>query len=71
MEKTYVVAPKSAEPNSGQWLEKIRNVPGVRFLSGTPDQALVAADQEGIARLKALLGPDFMIEEQLGRTLGS
>ena len=68
MDKTYVVATRNAERASDEWLKRLRGIPGVRLRSGTSDQALVVADERGIARLKTALGRDFLIEEQVLRT---
>jgi hypothetical protein len=71
MDRMFVIATKSGEPAGERWLQKLRNIPGVRVQGATPDQAVIVADERGIANVRALFGTDdFLIEEQIDRGLG-
>jgi hypothetical protein len=68
--KVYIVAVKGDSEDSvpPDWVDQLRAISGVQVRAGTRDQAVVLADKGALARLRAMLGNNFLIEEQTTRS---
>ena len=71
MRKLYVVATRTGQPAPDDWVDGLRRIAGVQVQTGTPSQALIAADGPAIARVRSEFSRDFLIEEEVRRTPGS
>jgi len=70
-EKSYIIAPRSGRQSlvSPQWAEQLHGIAGVTVQRANADQARIKADDVGIRTLRAKLNANFLIEEEMLRSL--
>ncbi|MCK1502130.1 hypothetical protein [Bradyrhizobium sp. 188] len=54
---------------SPEWVEQLRQVPGVEVHEADADQARISSDESGIRRLRSALSSDYLIEEEMRRNI--
>ena len=69
--RNYVVALRSEKVGkiSPQWAGLLNAIPGVEVQAATADQARILTDENGIRKVRLMLDADFLIEEEVLRSI--
>jgi hypothetical protein len=69
--KYYIIAIPSHkhEQISPGWVDQLRRIDGVEVHGVSPDQVRIAADEATMRKIRATLNADFLIEEEVPRSL--
>lgn len=67
--KTYLVAVRGDKLSdvSPQWVEQLRQIPGVKVHEASADQARITSDETGIKAVRSALISHWLVEEEKPR----
>jgi hypothetical protein len=71
MATRYAMAMKrnTSSPAPGDWLDRLRGIPGVEVAGSTEHGAEFTATPEALEKIQAAFSPHFVIEEVRDRSL--